>query len=96
MTTKSKSLHDVLLSQFVAGKQRSEDGNDPKLDENSVSLKFVRVLKASPSAKRICIECLYQDEPAILVLEKTAFEEEITQHIASNFRYLFESGIIAL
>lgn len=87
MSTDSKSLHDILLSQFVAGAQ-SPGGDDPKVDDKSVSLKFVRVLKASPSAKRICIECLYKDEPAILVLEKTAFDEEITQYIASNFRYL--------
>lgn len=58
------------------------------MDDKSVSLKFVRVLKASPGAKRICIECLYNDEPAILVLEKSAFEEDIVEHIASNFRYL--------
>lgn len=79
MSTEVKSLHDDLLSQFVAGNQ--------PLDGKSVSLTFVRVLNVSPGAKCISIECTYKDQPAILVLEKTAFEEEVTKQIASNFGY---------
>lgn len=83
MSTEVKSLHDDLLSQFVAGNQ--------PLDGKSVSLTFVRVLNVSPGAKCISIECTYKDQPAILVLEKTAFEEEVTKQIASNFGEVLEN-----
>lgn len=90
------SIHDILLSQCVSTKssliagdvlENGSTGKKAKLDIPDLKdLQFTRILKVSPTAKRICIECQYQDEPAILILEKTAFEEEITQHIADNLR----------
>ena len=96
------SIHDVLLA-LCAGKRSHESAEDgdviqnaskhTKLDDdgqNDVSLKemqFTRILCVSPNSKRICIECVYQDKPAVVVLEKTAFEQELAEKIVVNFRY---------
>ncbi|KAI2798331.1 hypothetical protein BLOT_014991 [Blomia tropicalis] len=73
------SLHDDLLPL-------SENGGDKKEKLIALSdLQFVRFLNVSSKTKRVCVECLYHDEPAIIIMEKTQFDESFGENVASNF-----------
>ena len=88
-----KSIHDSLLELCpVTEANRSllklQDGDNDLIKRAKLNaMKFIRVLKVSPREKRICIEASYEDSPAVVILEKLAFEEEAVGKLVANIGY---------
>lgn len=82
----AQSVKDLLLKRFSFDSFDNDDDNEKcSLDLN---LKFERVLRIDSKRKQVCLQCIYDQQPAILILEKNPFDEQLLAKIGNNFRYV--------
>lgn len=76
----TQSVHEVLLKRFGP--------NQPNQGSVLADFKFERVLRIDSKRKLVCLQCMYNEQPAVLILEKNPFDEQLLSNIGDNFRYV--------